>query len=365
MLSPDTILTWLEDNVNGVRRSRLKTLSAIVPAAMAMVGVTIHSLGRAMPGSTTAKHSIKRVNRFLGNTKLECEAIAKGIFDVFAPKRPRVLVLADWTDVTNGKMLVFALPCNGRSIPFYTKVVAKNVGKGALKEAEMAALSQLKGICDSRSEVIIVADRGFGNKRWLAEVRALGFHFVQRLSNVFHVDTEQYIGALSDMDLRKKVKARNWGRGTFGEDQVIEGMLVTTYDPKAKEPWYLVTDLDGLAAADVVRMYRQRWWIETMFRDGKNREWGLGLDNVDLNSHERYERLFYIVVLAFIFLSAHGATAEQNGFADTLKANTRKTRVLNLLRTGNFYIVRHGTSLAEAIRALQRLATENTATNWG
>ncbi len=365
MLSPDTILAWLAQNVNGARQSRLKTLAAIIPGAMAMVGVSIHSLGRAMPGATTAKHSIKRVNRFLGNAAFEGEAIARGIFDAFAPKRERVLVLADWTDVANGKMLVFALPCNGRSIPFYTEVVAKMAGKGALRKAEMAALSELETICGSRAEVVIVADRGFGNKRWLAKVRALGFHFVQRLSNVFQVETERYIGGLKDMDLRKKAKARNWGRGTIGEDRVIEGLLITTYDPKAKEPWYLVTSLENIAAKDVVDVYRQRWWIETTFRDGKNREWGLGLDNVELKNHERYERLFYIVALAFIFLSAHGAIAEQNGFANTLKANTRKIRVLNLLRTGSFYINRHGAALGSAIAALRRLAAENTAPNWG
>ena len=365
MLSPDTILAWLTQNVNGARLSRLNTLAAIIPAAMSMVGVSIHSLGRAMPGATTAKHSIKRVNRFLGNRAFESEAIARGIFEAFAPKRARVLVLADWTDVANGKMLVFALPCNGRSIPFYTAVVAKMAGKGALRNAEMAALSELEAICGSRTEVVIVADRGFGNKRWLAKVRALGFHFVQRLSNVFQVETEQYIGGLKEMDLRKKAKARNWGRGIIGEDRVIEGLLVTTYDPKAKEPWYLVTSLENIAAKDVVDIYRQRWWIETTFRDKKNREWGLGLDNVELKNYERYERLFYIVALAFIFLSAHGAIAEQNGFANTLKANTRKTRVLNLLRTGSYYISRHGVALRSAIAALRRLAAYHTAPNWG
>ena len=254
-----------------------------------------------------------------------------------------MLVLADWTDVTNGKVLVFAMPCNGRSIPFYTHVVAKKAGKGALREAEMAALSALEAICNGRAQVVIVADRGFGNKRWLAKVRTLGFHFVQRLSNVFQVETERYIGGLKEMELRKKAKARNWRPGTIGEERVIEGLLVTTYDPKAKEPWYLVTSLENISAKDVVDIYRQRWWIETTFRDGKNREWGLGLDNADLKNHERYERLFHIVALAIIFLSANGAIAEQNGFANTLKANTRKTRVLNLLRTGSF--ISRGTEL--------------------
>jgi len=113
MLSPNAILSWLEDNVKGMRRSRAKTLAEIAPAAMALFGVGVLALGRAMQTRTTCKHNIKRVNRFLGNTSLEAEALAQGIFEAFAPRTGRVLVLADWTDVPNGKLLVFSLPANG------------------------------------------------------------------------------------------------------------------------------------------------------------------------------------------------------------------------------------------------------------
>lgn len=67
MLSPVDILPWLEANVNGVHRSRLKTLAAIVPAAMELEGVGVLALGRAMAGPVSGKHNNKRVNRFLGN----------------------------------------------------------------------------------------------------------------------------------------------------------------------------------------------------------------------------------------------------------------------------------------------------------
>ena len=106
MLSPDEILPWLKENVKGMRLSRLKTLAAIVPAAMELCGVSVHSLGRAMNTQTTAKHNIKRVERFLKNAGVECAALAQAIFDAFAPKEGPVLVLADWTDVPAGVVQV-------------------------------------------------------------------------------------------------------------------------------------------------------------------------------------------------------------------------------------------------------------------
>jgi len=365
MLNPQEILAWMEANVKGMRRSRMKTLSDIVPAAMALFGVGVLALGRAMQTGTTCKHNIKRVNRFLGNTALEGEALARALFEAFVPEEERALVLADWTDVPNGKLLVFSLPANGRSIPFFTKVVAKKAGEGAMIRAENEALAVLQRICSNGPEVTIVADRGFGNQRWIPGVKGLGFHFVQRVSGVFSADTEGYIGKLDEMNLRRGARMRDWGHGVLGEDEAIEGRLVTAFEPDAKEPWYLLTDLDDASVQEVVSIYRRRWWIETTFRDNKNRDWGLGLANVELKDYRRYERLFYIVALAFTFLTAHGAAAEAEGFDKGCKANTRKIRVLNLLRLGHIFIRQQGAQFEFALEALRRLATLDHAPNWG
>jgi len=365
MRSPANILSWLQENVKGMRLSRLKTLAAIVPAAAELCGVGVLALGRAMNTGTLAKHNIKRVDRFLGNAAVEGLALARAIVNAFAPPSGRVQVLVDWTDVPNGKLLVFALPCNGRSLPFFVRAVAKDVGEGGLIRAENEGLQALRLIIDKSREVVIIADRGFGNRRWIGAVRAQGFHFVQRLSCVFNVDTEQYIGALRDLNLRRGKRIRDWGWGTIGDDEAIEGRLVTAYDPEAKEPWYLVTDLKEIPAPEVVDFYRRRWWIEPSFRDNKNRDWGLGLAHVHLKDYRRYERLFYIVALAFIFLSAHGALAEAEGFDKGLKANTRKTRVLNLLRIGYHLIRKKGEDLRVACVLLRELTQRNEAPNWG
>jgi hypothetical protein len=357
MLSPTQIMTWLETNVKDMRKSRLKTLAAVVEGAMAMGGLGVLALGRAMNTRTTAKHNIKRVNGFLGNASVETIAVARAVFDVFAPRQGRVLVLADWTDVCNGKMLIFALPCSGRALPLLSVCVPKEAGEGILKAAEEKGLHQLAEVVGDRGDValVTVADRGFGNRRWIKAVRQRGWHYVQRLAGLFFAEVEDYIGTLSDMGIRRGAKPRDWGGGIFGEKGEVAGRLITVFDKEAKEPWYLVTDLDDVSAAQAVGIYRKRMWIEALFRDCKNRDWGLRLDAVKLKDYRRYERLFVVFALAFIFLTAFGAAAEHAGFDRGFKANTAKHRVINLIRMGFRFLSLQRCTLEDAVTVLRTM----------
>lgn len=157
MLCPNEIWPWLKENVKNMRLFRLKTLAAIVPAAMELYGLNVHALGRSMNTDTTTKHNIRRVDRFWGNKKEECTALALVLFEAFAPEEGPVEVLAGWTDVPGGQLLVFALPRSGRGIPLSEKAVPKEVAEGGLLRAENEALKQ---ICNHRSGIVIVADRG-------------------------------------------------------------------------------------------------------------------------------------------------------------------------------------------------------------
>ena len=70
----------------------------ICGGAMRMQGSGVLALGRAMHGSTAAKHRIKRVDRFLGNAQVEVDGVSEALFRQFRPATGRVVVLADWTD---------------------------------------------------------------------------------------------------------------------------------------------------------------------------------------------------------------------------------------------------------------------------
>lgn len=361
MYDPNKILAWIEANVQGMRRSRSKTLAAIVSAALLMKGVGVLALGRAMAGEVTAKHCIKRVWRFLRNEQFEAEALFGALFNFLRPPTGRTIILVDWTDLHPFQQLVFSLPRDGRALPFLAITVRKGSSekenKGVMVAAENEALQMLARMCPPGLQPILVADRGFGHPRWLGEIQKRGWHFVQRLSHIHQVCVEEHMGTLKELGIRRGRRARDWGWGTMDEQEFGPIRLVTVFERDADEAWYLVTSLEFEVPAEIVRLYKRRMWTEAMFRDLKNRDWGLGLDHVRLSEPDRHDRHFAILALAYALLCAFGAAAESFNIAQQLKANTRPDRVLNLARIGNYFLQLYRCSLKEAFSALQALPT--------
>jgi hypothetical protein len=345
MFGPHKIMKWFDEHLQAVRRSRRTTLAHLVAGAMRMKGVGVLALGRAMYGPTSAKHRIKRVDRFLANPRLESFEISKTLFQVLRGENKHPIVLVDWTDRQDFEQLVFSIAKDGRSMPFYA-VTLKSTHfnpetKGVKIAAEQEALAQFRAMCPDNVTPIVIADRGFGNERWIGDVSKWGWYFVQRLSSQHYVETEHFIGILPELGIRKGYLPKDWGVGTMGDNNAenkTRFRLVSVYDREANEPWYLITNVEDIDAARVVKLYSKRMWTEAMFRDLKNRKRGLGLDEVKLTSLDRTEVHFVIVMIAYIFLCAYGAFAEAKNFGETLKANTVDSRVLSLAAIGNNFL---------------------------
>jgi hypothetical protein len=301
------------------------------------------------------------VDRFLGNAQVEVDAVNAALFHEFCPVDEPAVVVADWTDRGAFQQLVLALPRDGRAVPFYWITVEKGDGSGEhdglMIEAEQMALDALTRMCGDTIRPIIIADRGFGNTRWLEDVANRGWFFVQRLACNHGVNVQGYMGILSELGIRRGWTSRDWGLGTMGEKEWGPIRLVTVFDRDAKEPWYLVTNLEDKAPAEIVRLYKRRMWIEAMFRDLKNRDWGLGMDKVQLTQAGRHDRHLLILALAYILLFAFGAAAETAGIGEQLKANTVTERVLSLARIGNYFLQTAEVAIPYAIAALLALPT--------
>lgn len=292
---------------------------------------------------------------------MEIDAVSEAIFHQFRPREGDVVVLADWTDRHSFQTLVLALPRDGRAIPFYNVTVEKGDGSGAQEglmiEAEGEALDALARICGDTIRPIIIADRGFGNTRWLGHIQNRGWFFVQRLARNHYVEVEHYIGMLSELGIRRGWTPRDHGEGTMGDKHWGPIRLVSVYERNAKEPWILVTNLPDEGPRKIVARYKRRAWIEAMFRDLKNRDWGLGMDKAKLTKPGRLDRHFLVIALAYVLLVAFGAAAETAGIGEQLKANTVEKRVLSLARIGNYFLQTAHLAIPIAIKALLELPT--------
>lgn len=79
------------------------------------------------------------------------------------------------------------------------------------------------------------------------------------------------------------------------------------HDPKHDSPWYLVSNIAHPPL--VIRLYKKRFGIETLFSDLKSR--GFNVHKSKLRDPKRVERLLIVVCLAYIFTLLTGINGER------------------------------------------------------
>jgi hypothetical protein len=350
LLSPEQIISWLSSKVNCMRRSRLKTLAALVRSAARRCGVGVLALGRAMMSGAGAKHCIKRVWRFLRNKAVETHAVLEAVFKESLPRHGPLVVLIDWTELPPYRSLVMALARSGRAIPFFSLTV-NSTGRGSMVAAEAQALRFLRRCVPCGRQVILIADRGFANSRWMRQLASLGWGYVLRLKKQVLACSGEAYCKLSHWGLRRGSAPWCWGKVTISDSRPTLTRLVTVWRADAAEPWYLATNLESGADA-IVELYSRRMWIELTIRDLKNRKWGIGLGEVRLSAADRHDRHFLVVFLAYFFLCAFGAAAEERGLDRQLKANTVSSRVLSVATIGFLVLASMRITIDEAVSHL-------------
>ena len=83
-----------------LRLSQRKTLAALVWALMRKPLLGIAAIGRRLATAKTAKakHAIKRVDRFVGNARIDLEVACGDLIETVIGSARQVYLTLDWTD---------------------------------------------------------------------------------------------------------------------------------------------------------------------------------------------------------------------------------------------------------------------------
>ena len=104
-----------------LRLSQRKTLAALVWALLYEPLLGIAKMGHhlAMAKQTTAKHCIKRVDRFLGNLRIDIEVAQGDLIRTVVGTASRIFLTLDWTEPNDKvhQILTVNLRAHGRAIP--------------------------------------------------------------------------------------------------------------------------------------------------------------------------------------------------------------------------------------------------------
>ena len=325
-------LRFLEHVVTPFRRSRLKTLAAVVWGLLRGGVAGIVPVGRAMAGPALAKHRIKRVDRFLGNCGVDPKVGMKAVAALACGGRSRVVVAVDWTQVGQLMVLVAAVVTGRRAMPVCWAVGVPGTFARSLNAWENAFFVLLRQVLPPSVQAVIVADRGFGRAELGVHLRKLGFDFVIRVRDDLRIRRGTYLGRLQHLVLGRG-RPTDLGSVEYREKKPVLTRIVAFHGRKAKDRWMLSTSLPD-PTRRIVRIYARRMEIEETFRDLKNVRAGFQLRTCRVASPDRLERLLLAVALTYFILSLLGLRAERQRMHLRLLANTDRTRAMSLARIG-------------------------------
>jgi hypothetical protein len=345
-----------------VVRARKCMMLALVDGLLKSQRLMLTALGRSLGSTTSAKHRIKRVDRFLGNPRVHQDlqhwytAMARRLLR--GNRRPVILI--DWTQtIGTCNALVAGVAFCGRAIPIYAEV---HDGEPGSRRAQHDFLRALSEILPSGTRPIIVTDAGFKTP-FFSSVRELGWDFVIRLRGR---------GVLRRMSTNARIRdprlpfatayatatdrARDLGEWTpyaaAGYLKPLCRIVLSAkparaegpprhdpYKQRALEPWLLATTIRKERPSRIVAVYRLRMQIELTFRDAKNGNCGWGLEHARSRDRQRQAVLLAIACLALAAVLLIGLHAEARGASRAHQANTERTRrVYALSRLGTLVL---------------------------
>lgn len=338
---------------------RLSTLIETAGALLRGRRLVLTSLGRSMASRAHVKHSIKRVDRLLGNPQLQREraSIYATLMALMLRGNVRPVIIVDWSDLaTTGEeqLLRAALPMDGRAITLYEEVhPLKKLGS---PHVQQRFLRRLQTLLPDAVRPIVVTDAGFRNS-WFKAVSALSWDWVGRIRNRTYVQRADGVWQPGKaLYARATAQPQFLGGGCLARSNPVpcyfyavgrthqnrRYRISSTHQrvksaQREREPWLLASSLSNAVgmAQRVIGLYKSRMQIEEAFRDLKSIRYGFALRISKTQSIKRLQTLLLISALATFAALVIGKALEHQCQHMQLQANTTKhRRVLSLFYLG-------------------------------
>jgi hypothetical protein len=273
----EDILTFLTFLLQGIRRSRLKTLSWLIAGLLRGSDWpekrTLNSLIRTIPRKVSFEAKKKQFFRFLKNQAFTLESFTEALWLGIVQRIPpnsQVPVIIDWVTKGDWALLGASLPSSlGRALVFAEVLCLRRELTLAQNQIELAFIRYLKRLFENVKGLgirfIIVADRGFGKSN-LMEPILKGLEFIFRTPGkvIFYPEgTGKPI--LLGRIARKLVPGEVWeGKGLVHQTKKLFFRVIIV---GGEDPWILLTNIWDIPAEKIISIYAQRSLIEESFRD--------------------------------------------------------------------------------------------------
>lgn len=331
---------------DALHAKQLEAMTTTLEGTLESGRLSITAVGRALGEmcGEQPKHHVKKVDRFIGNDKIDDHQLQQRWARQVIGGLTRVVVAIDWTDFDDDGQAVIAISAigdKGRATPLVWETVEKSKLKKNRNRLETLVIERLHEAVDESVEVILLADRGFGDVERYAQLQNLGWYFVIRFRAAVHMALTDD-GKLSPAGghVPKSGRAKLYARPVLTAKRAEVAGVVAIHKKGMKDAWLLAAHLpaDLMKAKVITNLYAKRFRIEETFRDLKDPRFGVGFSTVKVTTPLRRNRFLLLQAMAHAMLELLGQAGENLGMHKGLQANTSKKRQLSLFRQGQFWV---------------------------
>jgi hypothetical protein len=321
---------------------RVLSLANGVVGVLHAAALAIHAIGQAYArvAGITPKSGVKQVDRMLSNSGFDLRVVLKQWVKFVVGARKQIVIALDWTDFEKDDhttLCAYVVTRHGRATPLVWKTVKKSTLKGTRNEHEYELVEWLHEAIATDVDVVLLADRGFGDQKLYETLQGLGWDFVIRFRGCIRVQNAAGEVRAADAWVPANGRATMLRNVHVTDDRTSLPAVVVARARKMKEAWCLATTLSKRTASEVVKLYGKRFTIEETFRDEKNLHFGMGLSATHIHDGARRDRLLLLAAIAHALLTLLGAASEEAELDKYLKVNTVKKRTHSLYRQGLYW----------------------------
>ena len=345
-----------------LRFSQAKTLSQLVSAATTVSRISLAEIGRALScqNNIATKHCIKRIDRFIGNRRVEPIEAMRGVVEWLSLPRRSLLVSIDWVDIRHFQCLVLAARLHGRAIALLWAVYKYEDFYRSQNNLEYGLLHAFRTMLPKTTQAVVLADRGFGRADMARECQKLGLGYIIRIEPKVWVKTQGFEGKLSVIPVSRG-QHFVLHNVEYRKLKPVRQHIAVLWQTEQDKPWYLMTNLEKLRAKQLSVIFGRRMTIEEYFRDAKSKRNGFALRLTLIKDSQRLSRLLLILALAYILLSSIGSYCRVRFRSGRWCSNNRRDEC-SFFTIGRAMI---NTALPSLHYLLRSLRNEILLKNWG
>jgi len=310
---------WLPNE----RKTRIENMALFITGLYLSGQPHLSKIVRKWPLNGKLPSLANRLWRFLNNPRVDVVQWYKPVAQEIVRNLPTgpITLVVDTTKVGfYHRVLSIGVAFKKRTLPLVWSVHRGRKGHTKVDE-QLALFKKVAKIMPKTVEIWVVGDTEFQSVHLLRWFRSRHWHFVIRQQGKNKVCWQGQpwvkINALSLA--QGQTRLIGWVRLT---DKHNHGWywLLLHWETGEEEPWYLVSDQSG--KNPLLKIYRQRMWIEEMFGDMKKH--GFDLECSMLHSFLRLSRLTMAVAFLYVWLVSAGTRTIHQGLRHLVDRKGRR-----------------------------------------